>query len=320
VSVLDGIKAAAGGRMTVEFAEGARITRTEAAGGRHGALDPVPEAENTARIEEAVALATRSDVVLLVLGDRPEVTRESVKPEDPGDRNTLNLFGDQDRLVDAVLATGKPVVALLLNGRPLAVPTLAERANALLQGWFLGQAGGTAVANVVFGRVNPGGKLTVSVPRSVGDLPIYYNRHPSADINQYVEGKRRPLYPFGHGLSYTTFELSAPRLSSAEIAPGDRFSVEVDVTNTGPRGGDEVVQIYIRDQVSSVPRPVLELKAFRRVTLKRGEKRTVRFELGPDDLAFWDIDMNRTVEPGKFSIFAGNSSDNLKSSEITVRA
>ncbi|MEO6091709.1 MAG: glycoside hydrolase family 3 N-terminal domain-containing protein [Novosphingobium sp.] len=318
VSVLDGIKAGAGRRMTVEFAEGVRITQHEATGGRHGALEPVPPAENTPRIEEAVALAQRSDVVLLVLGDRPEVTRESVKPEDPGDRNTLNLFGDQDRLVDAILATGKPVVALLLHGRPLAVPTLAERANALLSGWFLGEAGGTAFSDVLFGKVNPGGKLTVSLPRGVGDLPVFYNRHPSADINRYVEGKREALFPFGHGLSYTTFEISAPRLSKDRIARNESLKVAIDVTNTGRRPGDEVVQIYVRDQVSSVPRPVLELRAFRRVTLKPGETRTLQVELGPDDLAFWDIDMNWTVEPGTFSIFAGSSSIRLKSADLAV--
>lgn len=318
VSILDGVKSAAGARMSIDFAEGVRISDNDEGTRRPGAFKPVPEAANTSRIEAAVALARRSDVVLLVLGDRPEITREATNPAEPGDRNTLNLFGDQDRLVDAVVATGKPVIALLLQGRPLAVTKLAEHANALVQGWYLGQAGGTAFANVLFGKVNPGGKLTVSLPRSVGDLPVFYNRHPSADINQYVEGRRRPLFAFGHGLSYTTFELSAPRLPKSKIGATENFTVEIDVSNTGLRVGDEVVQLYVRDQVSSVPRPVLELKKFQRVTLKAKEKRTVRFELGPHDLAFWDIEMRWTVEPGKFTILAGNSSNDLKAVELVV--
>ena len=319
ISILDGIRAAAGRRMAVEFAEGVRISDNEEGSRRPGPLKPAPYEVNTVRIEAAVGLARRSDVVLLVLGDRPEVTREATNPAEPGDRNSLNLFGDQDRLVDAVLGTGKPVIALLLHGRPLAVTKLAEHASALLQGWYLGQSGGEAFANVLFGKVNPGGKLTVSVPRSVGDLPMYYNRHPSADINQYVESKRRALFPFGHGLSYTTFELSDPRLSTSEIYPGEMFVVETDVTNTGHIAGDEVVQLYIRDEVSSVPRPVLELKKFRRISLRPGEKRTLRFELYSDDLAFWDLDMKWSVEPGKFTILTGNSSTNLKSAMLTVR-
>lgn len=281
-------------------------------------LAPEPSALNAPRIAEAVAVAQRSDVVLLVLGDRPEITREAVVFASPGDRDTLNLFGDQDRLAEAILATGKPVIALLLNGRPLAVGQLADKANALLEGWYGGQQGGHAVADVLFGKVNPGGKLAVSFPRTVGDVPIYYNRHPSADSNQYVEGPRKPLFPFGYGLSYTSFELSEPRLARDTIGKGEGATIEVDVANTGMRAGDEVVQVYIRDDVSSVPRPVLELRAFQRVTLKPGEKRTLSFALTPDDLAFWDIAMNWTVEPGTFTVYAGNSSANLKSARLTV--
>ena len=171
---------------------------------------------------------------------------------------------------------------------------------------------------MLFGAVNPGGKLPVSFARSVGELPIYYNRHPSADLNQYVEGKRVPLFPFGFGLSYTTFDLSAPRLTNARISAKDTATVEVDVTNTGKRAGDEVAQLYIRDDVSSVPRPVLELKGFERVTLQPGERRTVRFLLPPSALAFWDIDMHRVVEPGTFTISTGASSTALKSTTLTV--
>ncbi|WP_030539468.1 glycoside hydrolase family 3 N-terminal domain-containing protein [Sphingobium sp. DC-2] len=319
VGVLAGLRAAAGPNLTIEQSDGVWISQPDAKGehGMMAIMKPVPDEENRARIAQAVEVAKRSDAVLLVIGDNPQITREAVAG--PGDRNSLDLFGLQNDLVDAILATGKPVVTLLLNGRPISVNRLAEKANALLEGWYLGEEGGNAVANIVFGKANPGGKLPVSIPRSVGELPAFYNRHPSS-AGSYVEGKRGPLYPFGHGLSYTSFDISAPRLSAPEIGRTDAFWVEVDVTNTGKREGDEVVQIYIRDEVSSVPRPVLELKAFRRITLKPGEKRTVRFDLTPDALAFWNIDMEWTVEPGAFTISAGPSSAVLKSSKLTVRA
>jgi beta-glucosidase len=320
VGILAGVRAAAPVGMTIEHAEGVWITPPDSLG-RHRSYSPdvpVPEADDLRRIEEAKEVAGRSDIVLLVLGDVPAVTREAVALELPGDRSTLGLWGRQDQLVEAMIATGKPLVVLLLNGRPLAIPRLADKANALLEGWYLGEQGGPAFADVLFGRANPGGKLTVSFPRAVGELPVFYNRHTSADVNRYIEGKREALFPFGHGLSYTTFDISPPRLARPQIAAGEAVDVEVDVVNTGPRAGDEVVQLYLRDEVSSAPRPVLELKAFRRVTLAPEERRTVRFRLQPDDLALWDIAMNRTVEPGRFTILAGSSSASLKSASIEV--
>lgn len=318
VGLLAGLQAIAGPNIAIEQSDGVWISKPDAKG-RHlplgGLKLPTPN-ENEVRIAEAVKVAARSDVIVLAVGDNPQITRESVMT--PGDRSTLNLFGQQDALVEAMIATGKPIIAVLLNGRPLAVTRLAEKANALIEGWYLGQEGGNAFADMLFGHSNPGGKLTVSIPRSAGELPAYYNRHPSSDVNTYLESKRSALYPFGHGLSYTSFELSAPRLSVQQIDRRQGFAVEVDVTNSGERVGDEVVQIYIRDDVSSVPRPVLELKAFRRITLKPGEKRTVRFDLTPDDLAFWDVDMNWVVEPGTFQILAGNSSVALKRATLTV--
>lgn len=320
VGMLEGIRRTAPPGVVVEHAEGVWITPPDSLG-RHRSYSPdapVPEADDLRRIAEASELARRSDVIVLVLGDVPAVTREAVHITLPGDRSTLGLWGRQDQLVEAMIATGKPLVALLLNGRPLAVPRLAEKANALLEGWYLGEQGGTAFADVLFGRVNPGGKLPVSFPRAVGELPVFYNRHPSADVNRYIEGERKALFPFGHGLSYTSFEIAAPRLGRSEIAVGESVDVEVDVANTGQRTGDEVVQLYIRDEISSAPRPILELKAFRRVTLRPGERRTVRFTLTPADLAFWDVAMNWTVEPGDFTISTGPSSAVLKSAKLTV--
>jgi beta-glucosidase len=218
-----------------------------------------------------------------------------------------------------MIATGKPIIALLINGRPLAVNRLEQKANALVEGWYLGQEGGNAFADMLFGKINPGGKLPVTFPRSVGDLPMFYNQHPSAKTGKrYVEAKPTPLFPFGYGLSYTTFEISAPRLAKSTIAVGETAIVEVDVTNSGQRTGDEVVQLYVRDDVSSVPRPVLELRGFERITLKPGEMRTVKFSLDPDSLAFWNIDMAYVVEPGTFTIHAGSSSAVLKSVKLTV--
>ena len=316
VGILSGIRQAAGPNLQIDYAEGVRIISEET--GSRGPIVREDPAANARRIAEAVRLAKGSDAVLLVVGDRPEVTREAVTEDAPGDRSTLGLFGDQDKLVDAILATGKPVVALLLNGRPLAINTLAEKANAIVEGWYLGQEGGNAFANALFGKVNPGGKLTMSFPRSVGELPVYYNRHPTADQNKYIEGRRAALYPFGHGLSYTTFELSPPRLTKDRIAIGETTMVEVDVTNTGQRAGDEVVQLYVRDDISSVPRPMLELKGFERVSLQPGETRTVRLPLSPDALAFWDIDMEWNVEPGTFTILTGDSSASIQETKLTV--
>jgi beta-glucosidase len=319
VGILAGVKAAAGPNVTVEQADGVWIIGPPGISEhRNAPIALVPPQENAAPIAQAIEVAKRSDVVLLVLGDRPEITREAVAMFAPGDRSALGLFGDQDKLVEALLETGKPIVALLINGRALAVNRLAEKSNALLEGWYLGQEGGNAFADVLFGKVNPGGKLPVSFPRSVGELPVYYDRHPSADLNKYVEGEREPLFPFCHGLSYTSFDISAPRLAKPQIASGETASVEVDVANTGSRVGDEVVQLYIRDDVSSVPRPVLELKGFQRVTLKPGERRALRFELTPDALAFWNVDMRWVVEPGTFTISAGASSAELRSTKLTV--
>jgi beta-glucosidase len=322
VGVLAGIKAAAGRNMTIEQADGVWIVRPDPTGEHRVAqsIRHVPKADNAKRIAEAIEVAKRADIILLAVGDQPEVTREAISRFSPGDRNNLGLYGDQDELVEAMIATGKPIISLLINGRPLAVNRLAEKSNALIEGWYLGQEGGNAFADVLFGKANPGGKLPVSFPRSVGDLPIYYNRQPSSDRNVYIEGERKALFPFGFGLSYTTFEISAPRLGKPEIAVGETAVVEVDVTNTGQRAGDEVVQLYIRDDVSSAPRPLLELRGFQRVTLKPGETRTLRFEITQNHLAFWNIDMNWVVEPGTFTVSVGPSSAALKSTKLTVVA
>lgn len=320
VGILQGLREGAPTGVTVEHSDGVWITAADR-NGQHRSYSssaPVSRQDNMARIASAVTVAERSDMVLLVLGDVPAITREAVDWNLPGDRSTLGLWGQQNELVAAIAATGKPIVALLLNGRPLAVPELADKVHGLFEGWYLGQEGGHAFADILFGRANPGGKLPVSFPRSIGELPVFYNRAPSADVNHYLEGVREALFPFGHGLSYTTFDISAPRLERSEITTSETAAISIDISNTGQRAGDEVVQLYVRDDVSSVPRPMLELKAFQRIHLQPGEARTIRFSLPPESLAVWDREMNHVVEPGTFTIHSGASSTKLKSTILTV--
>lgn len=321
VGVFDGLRKALPASIVVDQADGVWLAPPDTLG-KHRSYSPltsVPREDNLQRIAQAVDLARRSDVVVLVVGDIPAVTREAVDVSLPGDRSNLSLWGMQDELVDALAMTGKPIVALLLNGRPLAVANLAGKANALIEGWYLGQEGGNAAADILLGKENPGGKLPVTFARSVGELPAWYNRHPSAGINRYIEGGPEPLFPFGHGLSYTKFLLSPPELSRSIIKAGEGVTVSVRVTNAGARAGDEVVQLYLRDDVSSVPRPILELKAFERITLNPGESRNVVFELRWDDFAFWDAAMKWGVEPGDFTISTGNSSAALTAAKLTVQ-
>jgi beta-glucosidase len=315
VSVLEGLQSAGQGRFKVDYAEGVRLTE-----GRCWSCDEVKlvdPAVNRRLIPEAVQAARAADVVVMVLGDNEQLSREAWADNHLGDRSSLDLVGQQEDLARAILALGKPTVVVLLNGRPLAVNYLAEKAPALIEGWYLGQETGNAVADALFGKVNPGGKLPVSIARSAGQLPIYYNRKPTSRRG-YLFDTTKPLYPFGYGLSYTTFEVSAPRLARGSIRNGENASVSVDVTNTGRRWGDEVVQLYVRDDEASVTRPVIELKRFRRVSLAPGEKETVTFELTPSDLALWNIDMKRVVEPGTFTISSGPNSVDLKDAKLTV--
>lgn len=315
VSVLEGMQAAGEGKFKVDYAEGVRLTKS-----RSWSADPVDLVEpevNATLADEAVETAKNADVIVLVLGDNEQLSREAWADNHLGDRSSLDLVGPQEELAKRLIALGKPVVVLLLNGRPLSVNYLAENAPALIEGWYLGEQTGHAVADVVFGKVNPGGKLPVSFARHVGQLPIYYNVKPSARRG-YLFDTTKPLFPFGYGLSYTSFDIGAPRVTTPTIKVGQPATVEVDVTNTGDRAGDEVVQLYVRDDAASVTRPIKELKAFQRVTLKPGEKQTVRFTLSPDALALWDMKMQRVVEPGTFTIMAGPDSAQLKEAKLTV--
>lgn len=315
VSVLEGFQNAAGDDFEVVYSEGVRLTES-----RQWAADEVnlvDPAVNAQLIEEAVAAAREADVVLLVLGENEQLSREAWADNHLGDRSDLQLVGQQMDLAREIFALGKPTIVLLLNGRPLAVTELAENADALLEGWYLGQETGNAVADVVLGHVNPGGHLPVSFAREVGQLPVFYNHKPSARRG-YLFGDTSPLYPFGYGLSYTSFDISAPRFERDTIAAGETATVYVDITNTGDVAGDDVVQLYLRDDASMVTRPVLELAGFQRVTLEPGETQTVTFEVGPRAMAVWNFDMEREIEPGTFTISAGHSSVDLQSATLIV--
>ncbi len=318
VSVLEGVTKKVGGRVQVNYARGVNITQEGGDWWADTSRLAAPE-EDARLIAEAVEAARKSDVAVLVLGGNEDTNKEAWADNHLGDRDTLELVGRQNDLVKAVLATNKPVVVMLINSGPLAINYIAENVPAILEGFYLGQETGTGVADVLFGDYNPAGKLPVSFPRSVGQLPIYYNYKPTARRG-YLFTSKEPLFPFGHGLSYTTFEYTAPTVTPARIGPSGSAQVSVTVRNTGRRAGDEVVQLYIRDLVSSVTRPVKELKDFRRISLAPGESKTVTFTLTPDKLSFLDLHMQRVVEPGQFDIMVGTSSAKFQTAKLEVVA
>jgi beta-glucosidase len=298
VSVLGGVKAKLSAGTLVFFAKGCEV-----------------EGSSEAAIKEAVEIARKVDAVIAVVGETADMSGEGAS------RSSLNLPGDQEELVKAMLAVGKPLVVVLMNGRPLAIPWLAANVPAIIETWFLGVECGNAVADVLFGDVNPSGKLPVTFPRAVGQLPVYYNHkntgRPADDhqrnTSRYIDLPSTPLYPFGYGLSYTSFSYSQLQLDSTIMKPGDSVVVSVVVKNTGNCQGEEVVQLYIRDEVGSVTRPVKELKAFQRISLTPGQSRQVSFTLTPEQLKFCDRSMRWSVEPGKFKVYVGpNSAEGLE--------
>jgi beta-glucosidase len=315
ISILEGIKNKVGSRAEILFAQGVKITVNDDWWADEAQLaDP---AENHRLIDAAVALARRADQIILAVGDTEQTSREGWAKNHLGDRTSLDLVGEQQVLFDALRALGKPISVVLINGRPASTVAIAERANALIEAWYVGEQGGNAVADVLFGDVNPGGKLPVTIPRSVGQLPSFYDVKPSARRG-YLFDTVSPLFPFGFGLSYTTFEVGAPQLSSDRIGVDGSVTVTVPVRNTGSRAGDETVQVYLHQQVGSVTRPIKELKAFQRVTLAPGESRTLSFILTPASFRMWNIAMQRVVEPGAFDIMVGPNSVDLKTTVLHI--
>ncbi|MEI9976810.1 MAG: glycoside hydrolase family 3 N-terminal domain-containing protein [Ignavibacteriota bacterium] len=315
VTVLDGIQAYVGKRAKVLYSEGCKIT----VGGswvQDEVVVPDP-AEDRRQIAEAVKVAKKADVIVLAIGGNEQTSREAWAFWHLGDRPSLDLVGRQEELVRAMLATGKPVVVFLFNGRPLSINSLSKEVPVIFECWYLGQETGHAVAEVLFGDINPGGKLPITIPRSAGHLPAFYNHKPTARRG-YLFDDVSPLYPFGFGLSYTTFTIDHVRLDKKKIRNGGTARVSAEIGNTGKRAGSEVVQMYIRDVFSSATRPIKELKGFQRVVLEPGETRTVTFDITPELLSFYDANMKYGVEPGDFEIMIGNSSSDADLQKVVL--
>jgi len=297
VTVLEGIKSKVSPKTKVLYAKGCDI-----------------EGSSKEGFDEALRAARESEVVIAVVGESRDMSGEAAC------RAYLDLPGVQEDLLKALHATGTPIVMVLMNGRPLSISWAAENIPAIIEAWFLGVQAGYAIADVIFGDYNPGGKLPVTFPRTVGQVPIYYNhkntgRPPLPDVkwtSKYLDIPYTPLFPFGHGLSYTRFEYSGLEISPVEVGANDTVKVRFRVRNVGDREGDEVAQLYIRDPVASVTRPVKELKGFKRVTLKPGEEKTIEFTLMLEDLSFLNSEMKRVVEPGEFRVMVGSSSEDIR--------
>ena len=314
VSVLDGMRAALG-EERVLHAKGVELTDNRSWWDDEVALAD-PEANRTL-IEKAVEVARRADVVVLVVGGDESTSREAWSETHMGDRNDITLIGEQRELIEAIAELDKPTVGVVISGRPLALADVQDHFDAMLYGFLLGQETGTAVADILLGNANPSGKLPVTLPRSVGHLPVFYNHKPTARRGYAFEDVS-PLYPFGFGLSYTEFEMGAPTLSADSVAIGEPVTFSVAVTNTGDVAGEEVVQVYLRDELASVTRRVKELKGFARVALAPGETQTVSVELSPEAFTFYNRDMERVAEPGAISVMVGPNSSELQTVTLTL--
>lgn len=293
ISILDALKQRAGKGDEINYAEGY-----------------APDTSSLVQaqlLEKALNLVKRSEVAVVVLGEDASMDGEGK------DRADLNLDENQQNLVKSLYNTGKPVVVVLFNGRPLTINWIAEHIPSILETWYSGEKGGLAIADVLLGKINPSGKLPITIPRSVGQLPFYYDFKPTSR-HVYVDEKNTPLFPFGLGLSYTSFGYSGLSISPSKISPGDSAVVSVEISNTGKAEGTEVAQLYIRDVLSSVTTPKLALKGFQRITLKPGESGTVYFKIGPGQLSLWNEEMKRVVEPGEFRIMVGSSSADIRQS------
>ena len=304
VTLLAGVKSKVSPETVIKYAKGCELND-----------------DSTSGFDDAVRIARESDVVIIAAGESAEMSGEAAS------RSSLDLPGVQMQLIKAIHATGKPYAVVLMNGRPLTINWAAENSPAILETWFAGTQAGNAIADVLFGDVNPGGKLPVTFPRTVGQAPLYYNhkntgRPPDAKnkyTSKYLDVPWTPQFPFGYGLSYTQFKISNLQLSALQIGLADKLTVTADVQNAGSRAGDEVVQLYIRDVAASVTRPVKELKGFQRITLQPGETKRVQFKLGPDQLGFYNRMMRFVVEPGEFRVMVGPNSENLIQATLEVK-
>jgi beta-glucosidase len=319
ISPLDAIKEKYGNNIKVLYAEGTTLTDKNNWFADSISLAKIPDLQN--KIAEAVAVAKQADVVVLLVGGNESMNREGWASNHLGDMPTLDLLNGQNELIKAIVETGKPTCAFVNSGPPLTIGSLVNSVSAVMQCWYLGQEGGYAIADALFGEINPSGKLPITFPRSAGHIPAYYNHRPSSRRGYNLGYEVSPLFAFGHGLSYTTFQYSKPTISSPtmKMSPGGTVTVSVDVKNTGTRKGAEVVQVYIRDEYSSVPRPVKELKGFKKIWLEPGQSQTVTFTINSEMLSFYDAQMKWIVEPGDFEIMVGTASNKTESVTLTVK-
>ena len=310
-SLFDGIKQKVDRNIELLFAQGCQLTENADIPHLNWKNDEIVFAkkeDNLKLIEQAVNVAKSSEIIILALGENEHLCREAWAKTHLGDNNTLELFGQQQELFDKLKELNKPIIVYLMNGRPLSINKINKDANAIIEGWYTGQETGSAAADILFGDINPSGKLCITFPKSVGQLPMYYNHKPTAQYHNYLSEDINPLYHFGYGLSYTTFNIGKPSLSKTKIKANENVEINVEIKNTGSMAGAEVIQLYIRDKVSSVTRPVKELKGFQKVHLNPGEKKLIKFKITPEHLAFHNINMDFIVEPGEFEIMIGNSS------------
>lgn len=316
ISPLDAIKERYGNSINVLYAEG--VTLTDKNNWFADTINLANREANNSKIAEAVAIAKQADVVVLFVGGNESMSREGWATNHLGDLPSLELLNGQKELINQIVAVGKPTCAFINSGPPLSIGELVQSVPAVMQCWYLGQEGGYAMADALFGEINPNGKLPISFPRTAGHIPAYYNYKPSARRGYNLGYDVTPLFAFGHGLSYTTFQYSAPRLSSSTMKTNGKVTVSVDVKNTGSRKGAEVVQLYIRDEYASVTRPVKELRGFKKIWLDPGQSQTVSFTIDAQALSFYDVNMKWVVEPGDFAIMTGTASDKTQEVKLTV--
>ncbi len=316
ISPLQAIKERYGNHIKVLYAEGVKLTDKN-----NWFADTINLANNgdvKAKIAEAVEIASQADVVLLFVGGNESMSREGWAPDHLGDLPTLELLNHQNELIKEIVSVGKPTCAFVNSGPPLSIGDLVNSVPAVMQCWYLGQEGGYAMADALFGEINPNGKLPISFPRTAGHIPAFYNYKPSARRGYNLGFTVSPLFAFGHGLSYTTFQYSGLKLSSAQMKMNGTVTVSVEVKNTGSRRGAEVVQLYIRDDYSSVTRPVKELKGFKKIWLEPGQSQTVSFVINKEMLSFYDTNMKWVAEPGDFTLMVGTASDKTENLKFSL--
>jgi len=325
VPVLDGIKNVAGSNTTILYAKGANITDDSVLAKNinvFGLRADIDKRSPDEMIDEALKIAQQSDVIVAVVGEASEMSGECAS------RTDITIPPSQKKLIRALAKTGKPLVLVIMSGRPLVLTEENDLATAILQTWHAGTEAGDAIADVLFDNYDPSGKLTMSFPRSVGQIPIYYDHKNTGRPligntfekfrSDYIDEQNSPQYPFGYGLSYTKFSYSNITLNKKSMTPSDKIEATVTVTNTGNYDGEETVELYLQDLVASITRPVKELKGFQKVFLKKGESKEVKFIIGIDDLKFYNSDLKYAAEPGDFNLFIGGSSDNVQTAKFVL--